>query len=114
MRSFKTVVFVIVVLFLAIVVAQNWEFLEETKPVEVNLGIWDYKTQEIPLGLYFLAFFLVGLLISYFYGLSERFKAKKSIQNHTETIRKLEREVEALKRLSAQEERDSSEQSNSA
>jgi len=113
MKSFKAVFFVIVVLLFSIVVVQNWEVLKEPKVVEVNLGVWDYKTQGIPVAVYFLGFFLIGLLVSYFCGLSERFKAKRAAQSQLETIRKLEEEIKVLKSLPADDETTSPKKSES-
>ena len=102
----------VVVLF-AVVVVQNSEVFMERKAMGLDLWIWNGETQPIPLSVYFLGFFLVGLLISYFYGLGERFRAKKTIQNHLQTIGKQEEEIKVLKSLPIAEEETPQEQSES-
>jgi uncharacterized integral membrane protein len=116
MRALKPVLFSIIIILLVIVVVQNLEVFMDKKALQLNLLVWSKETQAIPLSVYFLGFFLLGLLLSYIYGLSERFKARKTIQNHMETIRKSEEEIKALKSLpfAEQEQPSSLEDSESA
>ena len=104
MKSFKSVLFFIVLAFLVIAVAENLDVFTHEEALELNLLVWKGESPLIPLSVYFLGFLLVGLLVSYFYGLSERFKARRTIQNHLETIRKQEEEIKVLKSLPITEE----------
>lgn len=97
MKGVKLVLVLLVCAFLVIVVAQNQDVFMDKKALEIDLIVWKYSTQAIHLSLYFLGFFLVGLLIAYFYGLGERFKTKRIIANQNETIRKVEDEIKALR-----------------
>ncbi len=100
MRTLKPVLFSIIIILVVIVVVQNLELFMDKKALKLNLLVWKDQSQPIPLSVYFLGFFLVGLLLSYIYGLSERFKARKTIQSQLEIIRKSEEEIRALKSLS--------------
>jgi uncharacterized integral membrane protein len=111
MRSLKPVLFSVVVILLAIVVVQNPELFMDRKALRLNLFLWSGQTQTIPLSVYFLGLFLVGLFLSYLHGLSERFRAKRTMQNHLEAIHKLEEEVKVLKSLPIAEETTSAKQS---
>jgi uncharacterized integral membrane protein len=113
MRSLKPVLFFVVVILFAIIVVQNSEVFMETKAMGLDLWVWSGQTQPIPLSVYFLGFFLLGLLISYVHALSERFRAKKTIQDHLQTIRKQEEEIKVLKSLPPEEDAASQEQSQS-
>jgi uncharacterized integral membrane protein len=113
MRSLKPVLFFVVVILFAIIVVQNSEVFMETKAMGLDLWVWSGQTQPIPLSVYFLGFFLLGLLISYVHALSERFRAKKTIQDHLQTIRKQEEEIKVLKSLPPEEDSASQEQSQS-
>ena len=97
MKAVKLVIFLLVCAFLVIVVIQNQSVFMDTMALEVDIIVWNYETQPIHLSLYFLGFFLIGLLVSYFYGLGERFKAKRIIASQLETIRKSEEEMRGLK-----------------
>ncbi|MBE9580012.1 MAG: DUF1049 domain-containing protein [Proteobacteria bacterium] len=104
MRSLKPLLLSVVIIFLVIVVVQNIDVFMDKKSLGLNLLVWSGESQPVPLSVYFLGFLLVGLLLSYFHGLSERFKTKKTLQNHLETIRKLEEEIKVLKSLPIAEE----------
>jgi hypothetical protein len=104
MKSAKLVLLAVVGVFIITVVYQNRAMLTDTYSLRLNLVFREYKTGEILLSMYLVAFFLVGLLVSYFYGLSERFKTKNEIKNHVEKISKLEEEIKVLKSLPVQQE----------
>ena len=114
MKSFKPVLFVLVVIALVVLVVQNLEVFMHEESLKLNILVWSDQTRPVPLSVYFLGFFLAGLLISYFYGLSERFKAKKTLNNHMETIHKLQEEVKVLKSLPVEEQPTPPEESESS
>lgn len=105
MKSVKLMLLTVVGAMMVMVVYQNRAVLTDTYSLRLNLLVREYKTGEILLSMYFIAFFLIGLLVSYFHGLSRRFKAKNEIRNHLEKISKLEEEIKVLKSLPVQEER---------
>ena len=102
MKSIRPVLWSLIFVFLVTIVVQNFGLFTHKEPLRLNLLIKEYNTKPIYLSLYFLGFFLIGLLFSYVYGLVERFKANKTIKNHLETIRKLEEEIKIFKELPAQ------------
>jgi uncharacterized integral membrane protein len=114
MKSVKPLFFSLVIVFLVLAVVQNLNVFMDEKSLRLNLWVWSGESPTIPLSVYFLGFLLVGLLVSYFYSLGERFKAKKTIQNHLETIGKQEEEIKALKSLPVAEETTSPKESESA
>lgn len=102
MTSFriKLVLLAVVALFIIMVIYQNLALFTHTETLRLNLLAKEYVSGPILLSMYFVAFFLMGLLISYFHGLSARFKAKNEIKGHLATIVKLEEEIEILKKMS--------------
>ena len=93
MRKVKLVFWLILLALLGLVFWQNQAFFLEKKGVEIDYFVGNYHLPALQIALYFLIFFLVGLLISYFSSLSERFVARK-------TIRKLNGELtDAGKRI---------------
>jgi len=99
MKFLKPLLLSVAIIFLLVVVVQNLGVFTHKEALRLNLLIKEYQSKPIYLSLYFLGFFLIGFLLSYFYGLGERFKAKKAIKNHLKTIRKLEEEIKVLKSL---------------
>lgn len=102
MKSLRPVIWSLVVVFFVTIVVQNFGLFTQKESLRLNLLIKEYQTEPIYLSLYFLGFFLIGLIISYVHGIVERFKANRAIKNHLETIRKLEDEIKTFKDLSAQ------------
>jgi uncharacterized integral membrane protein len=104
MKSAKLVLLAVVSVFLVLVVVQNLSLFTDTHSVRLNLWLWKYESAPIVLSIYFVAFFLMGILLSYFNGLSDRYKARHLIKKNKEDISKLEAEIEVLKSLPVQEE----------
>jgi uncharacterized integral membrane protein len=97
MRVVKTVFAFIVLVLLAVVVVQNLDVFMEKKSLQLNLFVWSDVSPEIPLSVYFLTCFLIGFLASYFSSLAERFRARRSINGQSDTIRRLEEEIRTLR-----------------
>ena len=114
MKSVKALLWSLLAIFLVVAVLQNSGLFMDKKALRLNLLVWKYESPPILLSMYFVAFFLVGLLLSYFHGLSERFKAKNKTKNHLETISKLREEIKVLKSLPVQEENSPSQETDNA
>jgi len=80
MRKVKIVFWLILLGLLGVVFWQNQTLFLEKRGVGIDYLIGNYHTPELQIALYFLIFFLVGLLISYFSSLSERFVTRKTIR----------------------------------
>jgi hypothetical protein len=104
MKHFKLILLIAVLLFIVVFVVQNRTVLSHEESFALNLYVKSYHTPPFQLSIYFLGFFLIGFLLSYFHALSERFKGKNVMKNHLEKISKLEEEIKALKSLPLQEE----------
>ena len=85
MKKFKLLLWLIVLGLVALVVYQNLKFLMTPQNVEVNLWIQHYSV-ELSIGVIMLGLFLAGLLISYFFSLAHRFKARKTIRKLNEEL----------------------------
>jgi uncharacterized integral membrane protein len=114
MKTFKSLLVVAVLGFVCVVVFQNSAVFTHKESLSLDLWVKSYQTPEIQLSIYFLGFFLAGLLLAYLHGLSERFKAKSVTKNHVTKISKLEEEIKALKSLPLQEEEPASQETEPA
>ena len=117
MKKIKLVLWIIIVLFIGLVFFQNQGFFLEKKGISINLFIGEPHPIELPIIVWFLIMLIAGLLISYFYGLAERFKLKKTIKElnaqnielntkidtHVETISQLRSELESHAGFSGEE-----------
>ena len=69
MKKIKIAFWVIVIGFLALLMMQNQEFFFSKSSFSLDFYYKKYLTPEVPNALLFLAFFFVGLLIAYIFGL---------------------------------------------
>lgn len=107
MKKATLIIWVIIFGFIALVIFQNQPFFLAKESFKINLGIVEeYLSPAIPNAVLILIFFFSGLLISYLFGFSSRFKAKRtikrlnsSITTHTNEIAKLKGEIDKLKRI---------------
>ncbi len=116
MRKFKIAYWVTIGVFLLLFFVQNQEFLMEKKSLSWNIisisalakaelkPFMDYKTPELQLILFFLAYFAAGVLLTLFYSFVMSFKFKRTINNlsrtldkQRETIDELQSELDALR-----------------
>jgi ABC-type Na+ efflux pump permease subunit len=104
MKLFKSLLVVVVLSLVGVIVFQNSAVFTHKESLSLNLWVWSDQTPPIQLSIYFLGFFLLGLLLAYLHGLSDRFKARNVAKNYVEKISKLEEEIRALKSLPLQEE----------
>jgi len=86
MRKVKLAFWLILLGCLGGVFWENQTFFLEKRGVEIDYLLGNYSFPELQIALYFLIFFLVGLLVSYFSSLSEKFVARKTIRNLTDEL----------------------------
>jgi len=85
MKKIKLLLWLIILGLIALVVYQNLKFLMEPQAITVNLWIQQYNI-ELNIGVILLGLFIAGLLISYFFSLTHRFRARKMIRQLSEEL----------------------------
>ena len=80
MNKVKTAFWVIIFGFFILIFFQNQPFFMAKQGIRINLVFKEYQIPEMATAVFFLAFFLIGLLISYFFSLAERLRLKKTIK----------------------------------
>ncbi len=80
MKKVKIAFWIIVFGFVGLVIFQNRVFFMSESRLVFNLGFYYYETPFLANAIFFVAFFLVGILISYFSGLFRNFKDAKTIK----------------------------------
>ncbi len=96
MRKVKLAFWLILLGLLGLVFWQNQTFFLEKRGIGIDYFIGSYHTPELQIALYFLIFFLVGLLVSYFSSLSERFVARKTIRKLNDELANARKKVSDL------------------
>jgi len=98
MKKVKLAFWLILLGLLGVVFWQNRPFFLDKQGIEIDYFFNSIHIPELQIALYFLIFFLAGLLISYFSSLSERFVARKTIRKLNDeliNVRKQNAELEA-------------------
>jgi len=104
MNKVKMIFWLVILGFISLLIFQNQEFFLAKQGLRVNLFFETFHTPDLPSAIFFLAFFLLGLLIAYFLGLYAKFKSRQMIKSlnlkvnsQAETISRIEAENESLK-----------------
>jgi uncharacterized integral membrane protein len=106
MKKATMIIWVIIFAFIALVIFQNKPFfLGNKEALHLNLGVLEaYHSPELPMAIIVLIFFFAGLAVAYLFGLSSRFKAKRTIKrlnatitDHSNELTKLRSEINMLK-----------------
>jgi len=85
MKKVKLIIWLLVLGFMALVIYQNeGYFLSAEQSLRLNLGVVpEYHSPQLPIVVYYLIFFCYGLLVTYFFGLPDRFRNRKAIKRLT-------------------------------
>ena len=100
MKKVKIAFWIIVFGFVGLIIFQNRAFFMSDNQLVLDLGVFYYETPFMANAIFFVAFFLVGVLISYFFGLFRHFKDAKTIKtlkaketSLVETVASLEKQL---------------------
>ncbi|MBW1841608.1 MAG: DUF1049 domain-containing protein [Deltaproteobacteria bacterium] len=98
MKKVKIAFWVILVCFIGLLFFSNKDYFLTRQALSLKLPFLEtYHAPELENAIYFLAFFLSGFLIAYFFSLSDRFKSKKKIKNLNATAAAQQTESSTLK-----------------
>ena len=98
MKKASLIIWVIIFGVIALLIFQNQAFFLSNQSLRVNLGVINaYHTPELPIAILVLVFFLAGIFIAYLFGLSARFKARRTIKKLNATIASHNSEVTGLR-----------------
>lgn len=104
MKKVKIAFWIIIFGFVGLVIFQNKGFFMSKSQMILNLGFFYYETPFLANAIFFVAFFLIGILISYFLSLFKQFKDAKTIKSLKAKEASLVEAVSSLeKQLSAQQ-----------
>jgi hypothetical protein len=96
MKKIRIVFWLLVLGLAGLAVYQNLAFLLKPYPIKFDIGLVAYHTSDLPVAVYLLAFFFAGVLISLFFSLSHRYRARKTIRNLTDEVNAERKRVSEL------------------
>jgi hypothetical protein len=109
MKKVKIAFWIVVFGLVGLIVGQNWEFFKTPNSLLINLYFIKYETPHLANAVFFVAFFFIGLLITYFFSLFKHFKDGKTIKtlrakeaSLVDTVASLEKQITALKMPAAE------------
>jgi predicted membrane protein len=104
MKKVKIAFWIVVFGFIGLIFYQNWEFFKTESHLLINLGFFKYETPFLANAVFFVAFFMIGVLITYFFSLFKHFKDAKTIKvlksketNLVSAVSSLEKELSNFK-----------------
>jgi predicted membrane protein len=80
MKKVKFAFWIVIFGFVGLIIFQNKEFFMSQSRLIINLGFFYYETPLLANAIFFVAFFLVGILLSYFLSLFKQYKDAKTIK----------------------------------
>ncbi len=98
MSKFKIFIWILILAFIGVVLYQNKALFFANQTLGFDLHIVKYETPQLPVAIFFLATLVIGFMISYLFGLSDKFKTKKSVKSLNSTLDAKREEVTSLKR----------------
>ncbi|MGE5258765.1 MAG: lipopolysaccharide assembly protein LapA domain-containing protein [Hyphomicrobiales bacterium] len=104
MKKLKVVVWLLVFGLLALVIFENEEFFLNTQQ-SLRLNLWrlvDYQSPSLPLAVYYILFFVFGLVVAFGFSAATRFKLRRTVKRLTGTVAGREKEILSLKTELAQ------------
>ena len=101
MKNFKMVLSVLIIVLIGLLIYQNKDFFLQKPDLSLNLFFFQYQTANLNNAIIFSGCFLLGILISYFFSLSGRFRANKAIKNLSSTV---DLQVQKISELTRQNE----------
>jgi hypothetical protein len=103
MKKFKIVFWILLLVFIALVIYQNQGLFMAKQHLVLKLPFIDpLYTPELQTAVFFIAFFLVGLLVAYFFSLLGQFKSRKTIKVLNASAAARTEELNALKAENAE------------
>ena len=104
MKKVKIAFWIIIFGFIGLLIYQNRIFFMAQSHLVLNLGFFHYETPFLANAIFFVAFFLIGILLSYFLSLPKQFKDAKVIKtlkakesSLVETVATLEQQLQPKK-----------------
>ncbi|MBW1698451.1 MAG: DUF1049 domain-containing protein [Deltaproteobacteria bacterium] len=98
MSKVKIFIWILIFAIIAIVLFQNDTLFLGKQALKIDLFFVKYQTPQLPVAIYFLATLVIGLIIAYFFGLSDKFKARKTIKSLTSSLEAQKEEMSSLRR----------------
>jgi len=97
MKKVKIIIWVLLVGLVVLAVFQNQNYFVSEQQFQLNLFFAKYQTPALVNGLIVFVSFVLGLLIAYFFNLTERLRTRKATKKLNATIASNQADLSALR-----------------
>ena len=97
MQKVKIIIWAVVIGLVVMAVFQNQNYFLTEQNLTLNLYFVKYQTPALANGLLILISFLLGLLITYFFNVAERFRTRKQTKKLNSTIASKQADLSSLR-----------------
>ena len=99
MKHIKGIIAILVMLLAIVIIVENLSELSSTVILKVNLLFWARQTPPMAIYLVIIIAFLIGVLLTGFFGIFERFKLKREIKTLTRQNKGKDKELNSYRNL---------------
>ena len=97
MKHFRVVLVILFVLLIISVAVQNYSVMTSQVSFRLNLLFFNHETPPMSIYLVIIIAFLLGVVFTGFYGITERFRLKKEIKMLTKESKGKDQELQSLR-----------------
>lgn len=99
MNKTKLVIWLIILGLIGLAVYQNQEhFLGSSQSLRLNLGLLpEYRSPELPLVVFYVVFFVFGLLVDFGFALPEKLRKRRALKQLSTVADERENQLNALR-----------------
>ena len=99
MKQIKVLITILFLLLIVVLSVQNYAALTTKISFKLNLLFFDYQTGDLSIFLIAVVTFLLGVVITWLFGLSERMGHKRQIKTLMKDVKNNEMELNSLRNL---------------
>ena len=99
MKHVKAIIVILFLLLVVILAVQNYQALSTPISFRANLLFLNAESSGLPVFLIAIVTFLVGVICTWLYGISERLGFKRQVKTLIKDVRDKEKELNSLRNL---------------
>lgn len=99
MKHVRLILIILFVLLIITVAVQNYAAMATTVTFRLNLLVFNHQTPPMSLYLVVIIAFLLGVIFTGFYGITERFRLKREVKQLRKESREKDQELQTLRNL---------------
>ena len=99
MKQLKAIIVILFLLLIVILAVQNYQALSTPIKFKVNILFLNVESSGLPVFLIAIITFLVGVICTWLYGISERLGFKRQMKTLIKDVKDKEKELNSLRNL---------------